>query len=106
MLMRRTALLALSVLSSACGGGDSTPDGRPMPPDANTALGGPVVVDVNAPPPTMLSSYRLFLWDPGVGFSFNDRVAPYELNTALFSDYALKQRAIYIPPGTTATFVD
>lgn len=104
--MRRTALIALCLLASACGSGDSTPDGPPIPPDANTALGGPVVVDVNAPPPTMLSAYRLFLWDPGTGFSFNDRVVPYELNTALFSDYALKQRAIYVPPGTTATFVN
>jgi uncharacterized repeat protein (TIGR03806 family) len=107
MLMCRTALLALCLMSSACGGGgESTPDGRPMPPDANAALGGPVVVDVDAPPPTMLSAYRLFLWDPGTGFSFNDRVVPYELNTALFSDYALKQRALYVPPGATATFID
>ena len=102
--MRRIALFALCLLSPACGGGESSPDGPPVPPDANTALGGPVVVDVNAPAPTLLSAYRLFLWDPGTGFQFNDRVVPYELNTALFSDYALKQRAIYVPPGTTATF--
>jgi len=104
--MRRFALLALCLLSPACGGGPATPDGPPVPPDANTALGGPVVVDVNAPPPTLLSAYKFFLWDPATGFQFNDRVVPYELNTALFSDYALKQRAIYIPPGTTAKFVD
>jgi uncharacterized repeat protein (TIGR03806 family) len=102
--MRRIALFTLCMLSSACGGGEATPDGPVIPPDANLALGGPVLVDVNADPAPLLSAYRLFLWDQETGFQFNDRVVPYELNTALFSDYALKQRAVYVPPGMTATF--
>jgi len=98
------ALIVAALMSSAaCGGNDGTPDSPPIMPDAD--LGGPVVVDVTASqPPLMLSSYRLFRWDPDVGFAFNDRVVPYDLNTALFSDYALKQRAIYVPPGTSATY--
>jgi uncharacterized repeat protein (TIGR03806 family) len=65
---------------------------------------GPVVVDLDAPPPAKLSSYRFFTWDPAVGFAFNQRVVPYDVNTALFSDYALKQRAIYVPDGAAAAY--
>ncbi len=32
------------------------------------------------------------------------RVFPYEVNAALFSDYAYKKRFIYLPPGTAATY--
>jgi uncharacterized repeat protein (TIGR03806 family) len=92
--MRRT--IGFLVLA-ACGGG--SPDG--------VDLTQPVVVDVDQPPPAQLSAYNLFAWDPATGFTFNDtdqRIVPYELNTPLFSDFALKQRAIYVPPGTAATF--
>ncbi len=67
---------------------------------------GPVSVDVTAAPAEQLSSYNLFTWDADAGFTFNDRVVPYDLNTALFSDYALKQRAIYVPDGAVASFDD
>ncbi|MGZ3453767.1 MAG: SO2930 family diheme c-type cytochrome [Polyangiales bacterium] len=33
-------------------------------------------------------------------------VTPYDLNTPLFSDYAIKRRAVWIPPGTHATVSD
>jgi len=69
-----------------------------------TGLNGPVVVDLGAPPPTRLSAYRFFTWDAAAGFAFNQRVVPYDVNTALFSDFALKQRAIYVPDGAAATF--
>ncbi len=62
---------------------------------------GPPTVDVEAAPPESLSELQLFLWDPGEGFVYNERVVPYELNTPLFSDYALKERAIYVPEGET-----
>jgi len=78
-----------------CGSGGST---GPIGPSE------PVKVDLDAAPPALLSSYNLFTWDPKTGFAWNDRVIPYDVNTALFSDYALKQRAIYIPDGATASF--
>ena len=50
-----------------------------------------------------LSSYNLFRGDaaaqqPAVG------VIPYDLNSALFSDYTSKYRFIKLPPGTQATY--
>jgi uncharacterized repeat protein (TIGR03806 family) len=54
--------------------------------------------------PTLLSEHGFFTWDSQTGFTFREDVIPYDLNTPLFSDYALKQRAVYIPPGTSATF--
>jgi len=86
----RTTLVA-ALLAAGCGGG-------------GPSLSGPVMVDLDAPPPAQLSAYRLFTWDPVTGFAFNQRVVPYDVNTALFSDYALKQRAIYLPDGAAATF--
>ena len=52
-----------------------------------------------------LSQYGLFQADgaaqqPAVG------VIPYDLNSALFSDYTSKYRFIKLPPGTHATYSD
>jgi uncharacterized repeat protein (TIGR03806 family) len=91
------AILAGSLVAG-CGGGGT----EPPPPDAPAST--PVMIDLDAPPPERLSAYHLFTWSAGAGFAFNDRVVPYDVNTALFSDYALKQRAIYIPDGAAATF--
>jgi uncharacterized repeat protein (TIGR03806 family) len=85
--------LSTGAAPAACGGSPS-PGG----------LTGPVAVDLDAPPPARLSAYRLFAWDAATGFTFNDRVVPYDVNTALFSDDALKQRAIYIPEGAAASY--
>lgn len=89
----RAILVALALAAFGGGSGKGGPG-----PD------GPVVVDLDAPPPALLSAYRLFTWDPVDGFAFNQRVVPYDVNTALFSDGALKQRAIYVPDGAAATF--
>ncbi len=35
----------------------------------------------------------------------NDGVIPYDVNTPLFSDYATKRRTVWMPPGTSATYV-
>ncbi|MEM9072563.1 MAG: SO2930 family diheme c-type cytochrome [Myxococcota bacterium] len=81
----RRALIAALLLS--CGGGGG-------------GLSGPVEVDVSAPPPDRLSDMRLLRWDAASEtIEYNDRVVPYDLNTALFSDFSLKARAIYLPEG-------
>lgn len=56
----------------------------------------------NASPARLLSDYRLFL-DPGARTP-NARVTPYELNTALYADGALKFRYVYVPEGAQAEY--
>lgn len=53
-------------------------------------------------PPELLSAYRFFR-DAGARDP-NDRVTPYDLNTPLYSDGALKFRYVFIPPGTQAQY--
>ncbi len=40
----------------------------------------------------------------GGRLELNRGVVPYELNTPLFSDYALKLRTVWLPPGSQATY--
>jgi len=53
-------------------------------------------------PPELLSAYRFFR-DAGAR-SPNERVTPYDLNTPLYSDGALKFRYVYIPAGQQAQY--
>ncbi|HEY4241652.1 MAG TPA: SO2930 family diheme c-type cytochrome [Kofleriaceae bacterium] len=105
-------LAAVVLALAACGGGGSASDAPAgsdsAPPDSGLDLTKPPVVDVSlTTPPQYLSSYNLFTWSAAGGFTFNEtgaRIVPYDLNTPLFSDDMLKSRAIYVPPGMTATF--
>jgi uncharacterized repeat protein (TIGR03806 family) len=67
---------ALLVLLAACGGGDE-------------------VCELDGKFCDSLASYAMLA-----------EAVPYEINTPLFSDYATKQRAIYLPPGTAMTWSD
>lgn len=96
--MATRALAAALIALAACGGTDDDDGVDPTQP---------VTIDLAAPPATKLSAYHLFTWDPATGFTWNPvdgRVVPYDLNSTLFSDHAIKQRAIYLPPGTAATY--
>lgn len=65
----------------------------------------PVWVPLGQDPPEDLAELHLFEWDPSTSsIAYNDGVVPYELNMPLFSDYALKLRAIYIPEGKSANY--
>jgi uncharacterized repeat protein (TIGR03806 family) len=67
---------------------------------AATAQTPPSVNDaaiMAARPPALLAAYHLFQ-DAGARTP-NARVTPYELNTALYSDGALKFRYVYVPEG-------
>jgi uncharacterized repeat protein (TIGR03806 family) len=55
--------------------------------------------------PERLSDWRLLYVDEKK-LRLNDRVVPYDLNTPLFSDYALKLRTVWVPPGTSARYRD
>jgi len=78
------------VLLLSCGGDDALP---------------PVDVPTTGTPPMRLSEMNLFRWDGGA-FTYNARVLAYELNTPLFSDYSLKDRALYVPEGQAMTFTE
>jgi len=52
-----------------------------------------------------LSSYRLFKGSGALQIP-NDDVVPFDLNTILFSDYTLKHRFVWLPPGTSAIYDD
>jgi parallel beta-helix repeat protein len=56
-------------------------------------------------PCDLLSSYRLFTGN-GSTQEPNDGVVPYDLNTQLFADYAVKHRFIWLPPQTSAAYND
>lgn len=66
----------------------------------------PPRVSLTGPTPERLSEYNLLAYDGDGQFRYNTRVVQYDLNTPLFSDYALKDRAIYVPEGSTATYTD
>ncbi len=53
--------------------------------------------------PTNLSAWGIITKAPD-GLVLADNSHVYDLNTPLFTDYALKLRTLYIPPGQTATF--
>ena len=50
-----------------------------------------------------LSSYRLFVGELA-DLTANEGVVPYDLNSPLFSDYATKQRFLWLPEGTSMTY--
>ncbi|MCW4470501.1 hypothetical protein OGH69_16135 [Flavobacterium sp. MFBS3-15] len=64
----------------------------------------PVQLDLNAVPYPKLSDYKFFEGemknqDPAY------KVLPYDLNSALFTDYAHKKRFIWMPEGVNATYI-
>ena len=84
-----------------------TPTTTPVPCVAETRCTVPPGDGVNFDPTQpfcdLLSSYRFFLGN-GAAQEPNAGVLPYDLNTALFSDYAVKHRFVWMPPGTAATY--
>ena len=63
----------------------------------------PVAMHPADQPPARLSDWGLFAAD-GETFGINDRVIPYELNTPLFTDYALKLRTVWMPEGESVGY--
>jgi uncharacterized repeat protein (TIGR03806 family) len=94
---------------TGCGGGSGgEPDSAPPPdaasPDATCPVSGGegVSFDPEAPPCEKLSSYRFFV--DGAGQRPNEGVVPFDVNSPLFSDYALKQRFLWLPEGTSMDY--
>src|SRR5262245_23537425 len=81
------ALLLFSVAASATA-------------QARQAVNDAAILAAN--PPRTLSAYHFFR-DAGARDP-NPRVTPYDLNTALYSDGALKFRYVYVPEGQQARY--
>jgi uncharacterized repeat protein (TIGR03806 family) len=62
-------------------------------------------LDLNADPPEKLSAYGLFEGNGSTQQPVKG-VLPYDINSPLFSDYAVKYRFVWLPPGTAATYHD
>ena len=94
-IMERVQWMVLAVsaagILSACGGNDDQP-GQPQ-----------VAVFDQSTAPQKLSDWR-FMFNDGKTLTLNASLVPYDLNSALFSDYAFKLRAVYVPPGRQITY--
>ncbi|MBK9029921.1 MAG: hypothetical protein IPL61_01030 [Myxococcales bacterium] len=98
MARRSISLLGCAVvaLAAACGGGDAMPDCEVAPG------AGPVMPTTGVC--KQLSTYRLFTDLPGQVAA--PELYAYDVAVPLFSDYADKQRWLYLPPGAAATWSD
>jgi uncharacterized repeat protein (TIGR03806 family) len=72
---------------------------------AALGCGSPTALQIATAPFEKLSRYGLFRGD-GAAQQPAPGVIPYDLNSALFSDYTSKYRFIKLPPGTRATYND
>ena len=95
--MRPAAAAFALMLAAACGDnlegeGPEVGDGDELclPP-----AGGAAFFDLDQEPCSLLSSYRFFADGPGQ--VAGDGVVPYDINSALFSDYASKHRFLFLP---------
>ena len=92
----------------ACSGDKAATDSVPVTDDSGTEetdAWGDIGINTDENPPDLLSDLGLMRWD-GSAISYHDEVVPYALNTALFSDFSLKDRAVWMPAGTEATYTD
>ncbi len=97
-------MLAMLLAALGCTTNEA-PDSMPQDTDTAAQELGEVWVPMDQDPPSDFAEMNLFSWDPATStMTFNDGVVPYELNMPLFSDYTLKQRAIYIPVGESASY--
>ncbi len=99
MRAHRFSVAAAALVLFACGG-SSEESSQPEP----AFEFGVVSVDPSAAPAPLLSNYQLLHAEADGTLRYNERVQRYSLNTQLFSDYALKDRVIYVPEGETVAY--
>jgi len=63
----------------------------------------PTVVHPAGQAPEQLSAWGV-VFSNGEYFELNENVLPYDLNTPLFTDYALKMRTVWMPEGEAAIY--
>jgi len=91
--LKTLLILSLFYILSSCGSSDDSSEYKMV---------SPVVVDLTTVPYPKLSDYKFFVGDlKNLNPAY--KVLPYDLNSSLFTDYALKKRFVWMPEGSTAT---
>ncbi|MBY8961684.1 hypothetical protein KJK34_02845 [Flavobacterium sp. D11R37] len=91
------------ILSCFCFVSCGSDDSYTKVPDVNEPA-SPVTLNLDAVPYATLSEYNFFEGDLK-NLSPVYKVIPYDLNSELFTDYALKKRFIWMPVGSKATYI-
>lgn len=100
--LRLMILLLAAGAMFGCGSDEPvTPGGGDDGPDCDTIAWDLLLSADEA----NLSSYRLFASDVDPTSGPSDTGMPYDLNTALFTDYASKYRFVFMPCDSAATYV-
>ncbi len=74
--------------------------------DGNTEVeGNPMLENFLNFPYDKLSDYGIYEGNMS-DLTLSEHLLPYELNSALFSNYSLKARAVYLPDGTSANYIE
>jgi uncharacterized repeat protein (TIGR03806 family) len=97
-----SVLFAAAFTLASCGGGGGDSGAPPPPPPPPPPSAGPTIFDPSQAP-AKLSAWHLATAD-GTALQLDAALVPYDLNSTLFSDYAFKLRAIYVPPGQTVGY--
>ncbi|CAN5389775.1 hypothetical protein BH10PSE17_BH10PSE17_09190 [soil metagenome] len=88
------ASVAAAVVLAACGGGGGGDDSEGVVPATEPS----VQIFDQSTAPRKLSDWHV-VFNDGKKLSLHSSAVPYDLNAALFSDYAFKLRAVYLPAG-------
>ena len=93
------AFTGILAVVTSCGKDDEVYTNIPIENEPES----PVLMNLDAVPYAALSEYKFFEGDlKELNPSY--KVIPYDLNSELFTDYALKKRFVWMPKGTTATY--
>src|SRR5690554_3217967 len=99
--MKRTYIVIALIMLGIWACKKDTPE-EPMLPQQPAEDG--VVANLNEMPYPNLSDYRFFTGNLSDQFP-NEGVLPYDVITPLFSDYAKKNRYVWMPDGSSAVYV-
>ena len=91
-------LITFTTVLCSCGSDDSENYIEVIPEEES-----PVVLDLEAVPYPTLSEYNFFEGELK-NLQPVYKVIPYDINSSLFTDYALKKRFVWMPKGTKATY--
>lgn len=95
--------IILSMIISSCSSDNNSPEEYTELPAPAPEEVSPVVMNLDQVPYPNLSDYKFFTGELK-NLEPANKVLPYDLNSELFTDYALKKRFIWMPAGTQAVY--